>query len=999
MDKIVGGQEDAIKKAEGPCIILAGAGTGKTYTIVEKIKYLINNNIYSPEKIVCITFSNEAANNLISRIEKALKFEENKRPIIKTFHSFSADLLRRHGDKIGIDKEFKVLTPDDAKVILHKYLKVPAGNCHKFINAIGTVKDLGIELNLLKNYLDKKIGNLNGIDLEKRLENLQFELKTMYLRADKWKKHEVNNEARRISQLLNLKKFVNAWNAYEKLKKLKNYQDYSDLNKSALRLVQENRDINKEFDYIIVDEFQDTNKIQLELLFYLVKNKNVSIVGDLNQSIYRFRGAYNRNFNEFKEKFNISNNEIFNLAKSYRSSNKILRAAHNLILNNYSNVEDCFEVLSFDNREGANIEVYELINSKEEARKIVELIEREVADGVDMREICVMFRTHQQGRIIKKTLELRKIPFVSVSNGSLLKEKSVRTVIDYLSILEKLKKNKSGGEQAWWDLVYQLNFDDSDLINIGRFIKENNKAENLCRLMLSSLPDLELSQNGKMVAKILVEKIKLLEADSDKEVAELVRNIYNLSGLIHGENVKEKNAIIMNLNRFYDLIKGHSVLHGDELSGFINYLDIVENLGIEIERADSENDGVRLMTLHAVKGLEYKVVIVTNLSQKRFPMEKININSLIPVELLPEFKFSSNEDVDYYVYEYEKKNQLFEERRLCYVAFTRAKEKLILTYAQEYGGKKHFPSQFLDEIRYKENPDFSFFADLELKYYEPENSQKIEFATALGHSNFDSIIHSIIKESNRNEKFVQKEISFSPSALLMFVECQKKYEYKYIYNMPEKKTISWEMLLLGSFVHKILEAGVKKNFKTLKDFEDLAREMHLEEDWESVELDDALHLIRVFFERNKNKYNSDSKTEQSLKMQLAELNFIGFADRIDFSDDGLEIVDYKTGKSNIPVLARNWQLGYYALAAANLGKVKRLTLDMLRNDMPLEFELDDKGNAAALNSNRVEGFNIYNVEQELIKTAHSILSAYKVGFKPCSVEKNCAFCNEYVYGF
>src|SRR3989344_7433208 len=121
----------AIKKTTGPCLILAGAGTGKTYTIVEKIKYFIKNKIYKPEKIVCITFSNEAANNLILRIDKSFgDFKKEGKPIIRTFHGFSADLLRQHGDKIGISKEFKILDPDQAKVILHRNLKVNAGNCH-----------------------------------------------------------------------------------------------------------------------------------------------------------------------------------------------------------------------------------------------------------------------------------------------------------------------------------------------------------------------------------------------------------------------------------------------------------------------------------------------------------------------------------------------------------------------------------------------------------------------------------------------------------------------------------------------------------------------------------------------------------------------------------------------------------------------------------------------------------------------------------------------------
>ncbi len=971
------GQKEAIEKVSGPCVILAGAGTGKTYTIVEKIKYLIRNKIYSPEKIVCITFSNEAANNLVSRVNRNFNFAENKSPVIKTFHAFSAELLRKYGNKIGIKNDFNILTPDDAKVVLHRYLKVPAGNCHKYISSIGTAKDLGISIESLKEYLNINLDEFKDIDLEKRLEDLQFNLKTLYLRRDKIGKGEILSQINRINGLLNLKKFINSWNAYEKLKNIKNYQDYSDLNKNALKLLREHKEICSDYDYIIVDEFQDTNKVQLELLSFLAQHNNISVVGDLNQSIYRFRGAYRKNFNEFKDRFNVSEKDIFNLDRSYRSPNRVLKAAHKLISNNYSSKEECFMVLNKNDRIGDKIEVYELKNAKEEARKVVELIRKEIEDKIEVNEICVMFRTHQQGRIIRRALELEEIPFVSVSKNSLLKERSIRTVIDYLSILNKLKNKESGGDDSWWDLIYQLRFAEEDLIKIGRFIKDNKKGD-INELMLSSLPEIGLSDSGRTNAKILIEKIRILMKESSKDVPELVKYVYNIASLVNHEKTKKDKAAMLNLNRFYDLAKEHCFMHAPDLGSFIYYLNIINSLNIEVKAADSEDNGVRLMTLHATKGLEYNTVIITNLSQKRFPLDSHANNSLIPLELSPEFSFDVSDE--FLIQEYEKQNQLFEERRLCYVAFTRAKSKLILTHADEYSGRKYFPSQFLHEVDYKNNSDFSFFLDIDEKYS--------DFA--------DKNDETEVLQVEHKKDF--KELVLSPSSLLSFVECQKKYEYKYVYNMPDQKVISWEAIMLGSFVHRILDSGVKLGFRDLKNFEDLARETKLESDWESVDLTEALHLVRVFFERNKSKYNSNSVTEQLLKMQIGGINFIGFADRMDFNNDGIEIIDYKTGNSNVPTRSRDWQLGYYALAASQFGKVRRVTLDMLRHDKPLEFEINSEGEAVAVNSDRIKGFNIYNVEQELVKIAHEIIDAYKNGFKPCSVEKNCEFCGEYVYG-
>ncbi len=973
-------QEEAVKKIKGPCVILAGAGTGKTHTVVEKIKYLIGSKTYEPERIVCMTFSNEAANNLLNNVRKILTNSEGKEPIIRTFHGFSADLLKVHGQKIGINPRFNLLTPDEAKVALHRYLKISGADCHKYINAIGIAKDLGISLNSLQEHVAAKINNMDDAEqLVKKLEDLDFKLKTLHLSREKLVKSELAKEIKKINGLLKLRKFANTWAAYEKIKSVKNYQDYSDLNKNALHLLREHKEIINAYDYFIIDEFQDTNKVQLDMLFLLAPTGNITVVGDLNQSIYRFRGAYNKNFTEFKEKFNVEDKDFFNLDRSYRSPNKVLRAAYRLILNNYSSLDGCFEVLNHQGREGENIEVYESKNAREEARKVIELVEREIKNGTDTRDICIMFRTHQQGRIIKRAFEAKEIAYTSMNKNSLLKERSIKIVADYLTILKKLKNKENGGGEAWWDLFYNLDFKEDDLIKVGSFIKKNLKEEPFSAFILENLKNLELSDSSKIFVKILTERISGLLPLADKNVADIIKEIYNIAGLVNEQKTREEKVIMMNLNRFYELAKAHGALHGDDIEGFVYYLSILNNLGIEIEAADSEENGVRLMTLHATKGLEYKVVIITNLAQKRFPIEHYESNSLIPPELSPEFNFSnlSESDFEYKVYEHERLNRLFEERRLCYVAFTRAKEKLILTYANEYGGRRFYPSQFLSEIDCKSNPDFSFSV---VEYSEDiENSEP-----------------SLRAASLEETKSIPK-LKFSPSALLLFRECQKKYEYKYVYNMPEQKTVSWQAMMLGSFVHRVLEAGVKSGFRSLREFEDFAKEMHLENDWKETNLSEVLQLIRIFFERNKNRYSLSSKTEQFLSAQLGDFNFVGFADRIDYNDGGIDIIDYKTGKSEIAPLARNWQLGYYALAASSFGRVRRIILDMLQHEKPLEFELDAAGNAKALNSPRIAGFNIFAIEQELIKTAQEVSDSYRRGFSACPVEKNCSFCNEYVW--
>lgn len=989
-------QEEIVKKVKGPCVILAGAGTGKTHTIIEKINYLITSKTYEPERIVCITFSNEAANNLLGRIRKKLPQEQNE-PIVKTFHAFSADIIRLHGSKIGIDEKFGILDPDEAKIVLHKNFKIQPNLCHKYVSSIGIAKDLGITQENLENYLEKEMANYKDIDIEKRLESLQFQMQTLHLKNNKEQKKEIMEKISQLRFLLDMKKFLNSWKAYEKIKKIKRYLDYSDLNALALKLLKENESIAKNYDYIVVDEFQDTNKVQLDLLTFLAPHKNITVVGDLNQSIYRFRGAYRKNYEEFKELFQVKSSEIFNLDKSYRSPNKVLSAAHKLILNNYKNKEDCFEVKNNFKTEGEKIKVFQLKDGKEEARKVLEIIKEKIASGSRAEEICVMFRTHQQNRILKRLLEFNQIPFYSATKDSLLKQKSVKTALDYLTILNNYKKNSKGGEQAWWDLFYNVNLEEKDLIKIGKFIKEYKENEDFNKKMIEDISKIEISQEGKINVKIISDKIKKLLSSLEKNVQELLLEIYKVAGLVKEE--EKENETTLNLNRLYELAKNHSQIHASDLESFIHYLDIVKNLGIEIQAAKLEEKGVRIMTLHATKGLEYETVIITNMAQNRFPGSKRKNGTLIPLNLYPDLQEASKnispDEMNYFLDEYEWQNQLLEERRLCYVAFTRAKKELILTYASQYTNKKVLPSQFLNEIEFKKNSDIEFFIDSQNKYEEPklEIKRAIDISPTLKKQNFEEIISNSIEKSM--DKFDAKKIHFSPSALLLFDDCQKKYEYKYKFNMPEEKMISWEAIRLGSFVHEVLDKGVNSNFRELKNFIDLAKEMYALQDWESIDFEDAGHMLNVFFERNKNKYTNKSKTEAKLKTKIKGFNFIGFADRIDFSDEGLEIIDYKTGKTPIAPKHRNWQLGYYAIAAKKLGKVRKVTLDMLKQEKPLEFAIDDKGTATS-EFGRME-FNIGEVEEELVQTAQKIIDAYDNGFKPCPVDKNCEFCEEYYY--
>ncbi|MEK6846660.1 MAG: ATP-dependent DNA helicase [Nanoarchaeota archaeon] len=941
-----------LTKTTGPCVVLAGAGTGKTYSIIEKIKYLIQKKIYQPNKIVCLTFSNEAVNTIRERMFPFLTGKEE--PVIRTFHSFCADLLRKRGEKIGIKQDFKIVLPDDGKILMHKYFKIHPTLCASYIEQISILKDLCKTIEKTERKINDSLKDLEN--LLKKLDEINFQLNTAHLKKiDLATKAKLQEKKEFLEHEIKKCKFVQAWKSYEKIKSLKNGLDYADLNIKALELLKNFPEVSEEYEYLIIDEFQDTNKLQCELITKIAPHKNITIVGDLNQSIYRFRGAYKDNFNFIKKELNITNNDIFKLDKSHRSTNKILSVSHKLIKNNYPNPEECFEVKSVRNEQGDPIEIYELNNAKEEARKTIELIKKEIERSTPFKEICVIFRTHQQANLLKKELAYQSIPYTTITKESLLKTPAIKKVRAYLVLINKFQNSLKGGDSCWWELFHSAGLSKKDEIECTKELQKLKENECLTKEIINS----GLSNISNEARKKLNAVCKIIKSVSELKspTIETITKLYQLLGF-QSADTKEEQEQILTLEKFYVFAKEFSESESPELSLFMYHLDLLDALGISIEAPEISKEGIKIMTNHATKGLEYTSVIMSCLAQKKFPIEIKNKN-IISIE-------ESNDD----------ESQLAEERRLCYVGFTRAKKRLYLTYAKEYGKRAHEPSQFLKEIDYQNNPNIIFVKDTSNSYQEHKELPKPEMQEA--------------------SELEQKEISFSPSALQKFDECQKRYEYKYVYNMPDPTPKSWGAITLGNFIHRVLEEGVKKNLKTIKEFEDCAKIIQAEE-FKDSNLEEAIPMIRTFVGRNNEKYNQNSMTEQWLTTNIDGIKFTGYADRIDISDEGeVTIVDYKTGKSEIKPKYRNWQLGLYALAAKKFGMPKTLVLEMLQKDHPLEFEIDNKGIAKEIHSAKIQ-FSLEEVKKELVQTARAIIKARQEGFKPCPSEKNCDFCEEWVY--
>ena len=1060
-------QKQVVEKIKGACVVLAGAGTGKSYTIIEKIDNLVKSKEYLPEEILALTFSNEATNSLKNKVMS--KLQSLRLPTIRTFHGFCLDILKEDAHLLNLDNEFEILLPDDAKVLLHRELDITPYWANRYVSTISTAKDFGIDISQIEEFLNtikeslEKYTDLDNLDTYAKEQ--EFILNTIHLENNTKENRETKKSIKEFLDIYNeyssFNKFINVWKGYDEIKKERKYIDYSDLNHYVLLLFRKYgaEKYTDKFRYVIIDEFQDTNKIQFELIEFIAgDHKNITVVGDPNQSIYGFRGSYKESFNHFMKVYNATKDDEIKLVESWRSPNNILNVAHDLIKNNYSNPEECFKTFNAEKKEGDKVKVIETLNKDEEARVIADLIEEKLKEGISANEICVLFRTHRQGDYLKEYLKSRNIPVAQAGKTNLLNKREIKTTVSYLSMLNNLTNRTSTGDQAWWNLFHYKNLlSMEDSLKIGRFLKQN-KEMSIDEALLHAIDKLNLNRNSEIIIKSIIDKIRDLHEKSNLPLEELVLEIYEITGLNRAFSYKrtpENIEALMNLKKFYDVVKSFREFHGDDLNNLIDYMEVLRDLGVSINASEIQNDNaIRFMTIHASKGLEFEVVIVSNMAESRFPVTRTQNEPLIPKSLLPDLKIyleekgeMTDKEREKAIKEYEKEMLLIEERRLAYVAITRAKNQLFLTFARDYKGSTDSNSEsiFLNEIGYDnwrtmekvENPTIEYILDeQELNTaIAPTghkdrllDSIKTQIIEALDSEDNDRILDLIsqyksvkteeivnlnnlppeelkkliqkAKEGHSGLKFDKSMITLSPTALIDYKECPKKYELTRILQMPSKNDLddAADSASFGSFVHKVLEDGVSSKYTSEKQFQEYAKELIQKDEWKNLSIDDAEALISIFWERNRNKINNKSVTEIALPLEIEGFRFFGLADRIDEFEDGtLEIIDYKTNKSAIDAKKRAYQLGYYALACREglCKEPKKLTLEMLKLEKPVEFtvEGDEVKGAEA----RTKGFKISEIRQEFIDTANSIAKDFESEFEIAKDDNACRFCGVKFY--
>lgn len=606
-------QIEAVKHNEGPCLVLAGAGSGKTKVLTNRIAYLIENGVRD-YNILAITFTNKAAKEMRDRVYNLVGDVSS---FIGTFHSLGLRIIRENCGYLNLPSNFSIIDSDDVLTVIKKILK-----------------DMNLDT---KQYSPSYIRNRISFIKNQMLSEMEL---------DKFFNTPID------------KIVVDVYYKYNERLIASAAVDFDDLLLMPVRLFEHNKEIlehyQERYKYILIDEYQDTNPVQYKLSKLLAsKYKNIFVVGDMNQSIYAFRQADYHNIVNFEKDY--ANAKTIKLEHNYRSTNNILNAANDVISHNKERKD---LRLYSDKGDGPKITYLRSYDEKHEISLVIDEINKLYLDGYEPKDVAILYRTNAQSRVIEEVFASKGIPYKIYGSYYFYNRKEIKDLISYLKLI----------------------YNDKDEISLRRIINVPKRG-----IGDSAIKDIELRANlnqcsmydaleskKELEFKDIIESIK--KTSENLSLTELIDVVLDKSGM---KKELEDSHLIEDETRLENLMEFKSITASyEERTGSVNLGDFLEEISLVSDQANHTEDGnvVTLMTLHSAKGLEFPVVFMVGMEEGIFP-----------------HNMSIMED------------NIEEERRLCYVGITRAKEKLYLTNAKRrmlYGkDQMNVPSRFIAEIK------------------------------------------------------------------------------------------------------------------------------------------------------------------------------------------------------------------------------------------------------------------------------------------------------------
>ncbi|MFS9337637.1 DNA helicase PcrA [Streptococcus intermedius] len=627
-------QAEAVQTTDGPLLIMAGAGSGKTRVLTHRIAYLIDEKLVNPWNILAITFTNKAAREMKERAFSLNPATEDC--LIATFHSMCVRILRREADHIGYNRNFTIVDPGEQRTLMKRILKNLNLDPKKWNERaiLGTISNAKNDL----------------ID-EVAYENMAGDMYTEIV--------------------------AKCYTAYQKELRQSEAMDFDDLIMLTLRLFDQNPDVltyyQQRYQYIHVDEYQDTNHAQYQLVKLLASRfKNICVVGDADQSIYGWRGADMQNILDFEKDYPEA--KVVLLEENYRSTKTILQAANEVIRNNRNRHP---KNLWTQNEDGEEIVYYRANDEQDEALFVARTIDQLTREGYSHKDFAVLYRTNAQSRTVEEALLKANIPYTMVGGTKFYSRKEIRDVISYLNLIANPSDNIS------YERVVnepKRGVGPGTVEKIRNFAASQNVSllEASSQIMLSLVKG-KAAQSVFDFANLILNLRERLDELTVTELVEIVLEKTGYTEQLVAQGTLESQARIENIEEFLSVTKNfdeHSENDTEEtgldkLSRFLNDLALVADTD---DAGTQESSEVTLMTLHAAKGLEFPVVFIIGMEENVFPLSRAT----------------------------EEEDELEEERRLAYVGITRAEKVLFLTNANSrlLYGKTNYnrPTRFLNEI-------------------------------------------------------------------------------------------------------------------------------------------------------------------------------------------------------------------------------------------------------------------------------------------------------------
>ena len=968
LDSLNDRQLSAVTHGDGPQIIVAGAGTGKTMVVTKRIAWLVATGRAKPDQILALTFTDKSAEEMEERVDRLM-------PMgyvdlwISTFHSFCQRILQEYGLQIGLPNDFHLLNEIDQYLLVRSNFSQfdldyyrPAGNPTKFVQA------------LLKHFSRAKD---EAVTPDEYLEYA----KGVALDQDRSGSADADEASR-------LQEQADAYHTYQRLLLEHGDLDFGDLNMYVLELLRRRPTVLKElqerFRYIIIDEFQDTNWAQYELVKALAGDtKNVTVVGDDDQSIYKFRGASISNILQFKDDFPNSREVILNI--NYRSLQEILDISYRFIQGNNPNRleirlagpdgQGLSKRLTAHRPGQARVAHLHYATLQDEVRETIQVISeiKGSSDEHSWSDFAILVRSHSQADPFAAELQRRSIPFQYLALKGLYTKPVVLDCIAYLKLLDNYHESAA---------LYRIlvcppySLPGPDLIELTH-TADRLKGESLYEVIKRRHELTTITPEGQALLDRLMGHLAghtdVVRRQGVREAA--VRWLYYSGYVNHlkAADTAEKHESLALLKQFLDRIKRYEDGHDDpNLRHFMQELELEReggNAGTLAFDINTGPDMVRIMTVHSSKGLEFPYVFVVNLVDQRFPTNRrggeIELPDALTKEIIPEGDM-----------------HLEEERRLFYVAMTRAKDGLFLTSAEDYGGRrKKKPSRFLSELGFDRTPIAPSMELLEEIKPTPQiNSAPPDY---------------------------QPPNSFSFSQLEAYDRCPLQYKFAHVLRLPVfgKASMSFGKTMHATLEKFMDELVVRTSTKQTNLFNSDSKDssnlsslpLTLKEllqtyddcwinDWykDDTERENfrvkGRQMLERFYEQLTIEHPNPFLLEQDFRLKLGGCVFRGKIDRIDLLCDGThEIIDYKTGSPKEKLSKDDKrQLLLYQLATARVLELQptRLTFHYLKDGSRQSFIGNDD--------------DLGKLEEEIETTIEKINSG---DFTPNPSSINCQNCD------